>query len=819
VSTTLASGRTTRRLDSTVPPGSPASLLATVTGDLAYLHFSARGFSAFAPGPPPSLTALLSTDLLSFVLPGNEEDREPIGLSAGESGTVISFPHGYLSLGPLFRTTIETARDTLAQSSGREPMQLSGVAPGPGDDLYLLSEREGKIAAVNPRLGTRRLIDAPGLSGLTARLLDPDTLAVLSDARGSAGITLHPLRGGKSRLLSVGGYVSAFCTDSEGNLWAWDIGERRIRVLTRGGREVFAIRPLFDASLVPIPQQLEVFDDGSFLLGGSGEVWKFESSGIPDWRLTRIPGRPTEKLPPAFALAVNRSDGSFVLLDAPSRRLLSFASGPIGAAADLAAFYGKLDARNPEDLRQGAALAGAAGLTLLRFQFDTLLAQRGGTEAPAAAARRDLVRDRARGSARLAQELERDLLFARSQAAYLRAGEAARAVLAEVPDDDEAAAILLESDTGRRAARAAAAIQPVTIVSASVHVTHPAACGAGLDVALRVRNDGTAPLSAIAVHANLPAVSSGPSQAALDRIAAGEARDVVVSLDPGPGWTGAAPGAADPAARALPLAVLVTGARGGEGFTAAFSLSVRIAESRSAVASAEASACDAEPADALLRGMPDLLLGAATEPRDPLTTLAALLDVLADMRLRAAGKATGGAALPADAAGVLPGARATVRGLDPGDTSWALLIASLGASLGLPAGVVSLRDRVFALIDTGLPLAETAASLPELGDFAPVLEALARNGSLCVPVSGDAGLATAADACADALGFCARQGMSPGAAGVSIAWLDPGTGGRTKAPVLLPFPFILPSLPPAETSPEELRQQLLQALHETRGAS
>ena len=45
VSTDLTRKQATRSLVSTVPAGSPASLLATISGDLAFLYFASLGFS------------------------------------------------------------------------------------------------------------------------------------------------------------------------------------------------------------------------------------------------------------------------------------------------------------------------------------------------------------------------------------------------------------------------------------------------------------------------------------------------------------------------------------------------------------------------------------------------------------------------------------------------------------------------------------------------------------------------------------------------------------------------------------------------------
>ena len=187
---------------------------------------------------------------------------------------------------------------------------------------------------------------------------------MLSDSNAGAAITLISLSAPRHASIPVdASYASAFSTDREGNLWVWDAGERRIRILTQEGREVYSIRPLFPASTMQLPQQLDVYDDGSFLLGGSGEVWKFANTGIPLWRLTRIPGRPSELLPAAFSLAANGTDGSFTLLDAPSRRLLSFAPARLRPMNRWAPSSRGSTEESPSNWRKLPPLRAAAGIS------------------------------------------------------------------------------------------------------------------------------------------------------------------------------------------------------------------------------------------------------------------------------------------------------------------------------------------------------------------------------------------------------------------------------------------------------------------------
>jgi|GEM_PF-6842980 len=81
VSTDLAQEGVTRSLSSSVPTGAPASLVPTITGDIAFLLFSLQEFSAFSLDPPPSLLATLQTDTLQVLTGWDASELEPIALA------------------------------------------------------------------------------------------------------------------------------------------------------------------------------------------------------------------------------------------------------------------------------------------------------------------------------------------------------------------------------------------------------------------------------------------------------------------------------------------------------------------------------------------------------------------------------------------------------------------------------------------------------------------------------------------------------------------------------------------------------------------
>jgi hypothetical protein len=782
VTSSLTEGNATRSLQSLVPEGAPASLVATMTGDLAFLLFSRREFSAFPLAPPPRLTGILALDSLSALTGWGTEELEPIGLAGSGDELTVCFPHHYLTLGPLYRIGPATLQDIDSQAAGPEPLQLSGVARD-GDARILFSEKQRTLAVVDARSGARRLIATQELSALPARRLAPGTLAILSDAGGAPALTVISLDSGRRWMVRPrASYVSAFCADGEGNLWVWDAGERRVRIFTPGGMEIYAIKPLFPASTLQLPQQIEVYADGSFLLGGSGEVWKFENSGIPAWRLTRIPGRPSELLPSLFALAASGSDGTFTILDGPSRRLLSFAPGPMDADGSLGSLLSRMNRRNAAQVQEAADRALGEGLSLMAWQLGDLLARRGGAETDLLAARASILKQKASLYADLAESLMRDLRYDRAEGAFLRAAEAARELAAESPEDPEAAELLTGVVSRRQEVRAALARQAEAprVLSARGRVQVTRTCERLLVVRLQVRNDSAVEMTRVAVRLSLPSLASMPSQAAIETLAPRAQREMTITLGLRDSTAGVSPG------QGLAAGLLISFQRGREEVTVPSVIGLSLAETAAAVDAADPLLCRVRAGDPLIAGLGDDLLAGA---HDALPALAGILDGLGALRSASA----------QPAADPDPSPRSTLRSLSPDENQWTVLAISTAAALGLPAGVLRWPDRALALVDTGIPLSKALASVPGLGRFSAALGAISRDGDLCIPLSGlpaaeSGGAETRPRASVQALREALRLCSARGVGGARVSWLD-AAAARTQAPLPIPFPFLLPIQP------------------------
>ena len=412
--------------------------MPTAAGDVAWLWAAAAGFEGLAPGPAPGLAAVLETDSLAGVTGWGPDGLEPLAIDSSAEGLTILFPTGWLTLRTLFRIGNEAARDLLLQPDTADPV-YTGLARGARGSI-VLSRSDGAVLLVDPLLATRQPIAAPPGARLLAIAAHEAAFLAGTEA------TFVPLDSGETRTRSVriaAAWITAADMDAAGNLWAWDGQERRLRVTTREGREISAVRPLVRASDLPVPQALAVQADGSFLLGGSGELWRFESSGIPSWRISRLPGVPGGSLPASFALAVDRSTGAVWLLDGPSRRVLQFGGtartiddGPAAEASRaLSALLQTLDERDAGALERAGARARDADMPLEAARFAVRLARGRAPDAAdlAAAAEVMALRDCARAAAGAMEDLAATLLAERALSACQQAVDLARAWRDRVP--------------------------------------------------------------------------------------------------------------------------------------------------------------------------------------------------------------------------------------------------------------------------------------------------------------------------------------------------------------------------------------------------
>jgi tetratricopeptide (TPR) repeat protein len=115
-------------------------------------------------------------------------------------------------------------------------------------------------------------------------------------------------------------YYSAISAGPDGNIWIYSTAERRVRIYTTEGQLVDSIIPL--APDQPVPTQIAVYPDGSFLFFAQGWLYRFRRNGVPLWRTDELLG------PDEFAslnhawVAPDARTGLIYLADVQGRRII-----------------------------------------------------------------------------------------------------------------------------------------------------------------------------------------------------------------------------------------------------------------------------------------------------------------------------------------------------------------------------------------------------------------------------------------------------------------------------------------------------------------
>jgi len=304
---------------------------------------------------PPELILEFNLESLAQLKPAPAENpfSTVTGLAAaGSNQILLSFAGTYIALGPLFQITAHTASGLFNPLEFPPGFIPANILLNSREEIVLFDRESGDILFIQPLAGTRQKYSTNleradtfcGIEGGGVALLKGRELNIFLRRQGDLK--------GQTIKLSFGIYT-AMASDCEGNLWLYDSAGRVIHILDSTGKERGVIRPKILMAQMPLPQTLQVYPDGSFLLGGSGELWRFTPQGQVLWQLKSISGAYNEALPPLFQIILDPHDNSFLLLDLPSNRILKFrereaadqaADDIAGAAINGNNIYGQLAA-------------------------------------------------------------------------------------------------------------------------------------------------------------------------------------------------------------------------------------------------------------------------------------------------------------------------------------------------------------------------------------------------------------------------------------------------------------------------------------------
>ena len=149
----------------------------------------------------------------------------------------------------------------------------------------------------------------------------PDGSALAAHAGQQQTLRLKDRRPEKVEFLTQPNlYYSALSSGPDGNIWIYSVAERRVRIYTPEGQLVDSVIPLDPDK--PVPTQMAVYPDGSFLFFAQGWLYRFQRNGVPLWRTNQLLG------PDEFAslnhawVAPDPKTGLIYLTDVQGRRII-----------------------------------------------------------------------------------------------------------------------------------------------------------------------------------------------------------------------------------------------------------------------------------------------------------------------------------------------------------------------------------------------------------------------------------------------------------------------------------------------------------------
>jgi tetratricopeptide (TPR) repeat protein len=284
------------------------------------------GFAGRRVDPPKLLDVLPMNTLLSSV-PG----LAPVQVSSitAVSAVVKSTGNLLLAFGAFVAELDPNMH--LVRTVGREMMEMGnytfagGVYLTPADTLFL-----------RPTMGrqAQRLVDGSdkfqpinlGMDVFGPFTVLNDGTIVASDM--TTQKTYRIDSGGRTELdlkTSPTTYIYYLGTGPEGNVWSWDLTERRFKIHTKDGVLIDTVTPITSATDYLTPMNGHVFPDGSFLLfvqgAGGFELRKYSKDGILAWAMNELDLPMPETIPNNLALAFDPARGFLYIVDFYGRRI------------------------------------------------------------------------------------------------------------------------------------------------------------------------------------------------------------------------------------------------------------------------------------------------------------------------------------------------------------------------------------------------------------------------------------------------------------------------------------------------------------------
>lgn len=296
-----------------------------LAGSLFFLWSSFHSYLEELVSEPPKYVDSLRTEYLTDTLvPEMNTPLIPMDLTVKSSGNFIAafslvtaeFDRQFRVVNQPGRSLYESGNYTSAGGVAVTPEGTVFLKPSMGRYLYKVSRADGTVSKV------RAGID---LYGPFTALRDGSVIILNTQKKKAYRIAER-----KKRELGLYtgpySYIAAMKTGPEGNIWIYDLAEKRIRIHSPEGKIIDSIVPVINAETGSSPVDFTVYDDGRFIvLYSTGTLAEFTREGIPIWRAEGYEtplGR--ESFPVAGKVAADSASGTIMIADTMGQRLIKF---------------------------------------------------------------------------------------------------------------------------------------------------------------------------------------------------------------------------------------------------------------------------------------------------------------------------------------------------------------------------------------------------------------------------------------------------------------------------------------------------------------
>ncbi|MCD6120359.1 MAG: hypothetical protein J7K04_00820 [Spirochaetales bacterium] len=495
---TTAATSSSLKVSSTLPAVPSSPLVSVIAGDVFFLFAESETFSFLSYSTPPRVSLALNTDKLSRLTGWKQDKLSPLDLAPSSRGVLITLEGGFLTLGNSLEATYNTIVDLFYQknySMSLHPLAASSDLLGNTmllsrntEYVYFIKADRTKNSAADLKLKEKGSFLYAGLS--------TGGFAVLDESANSSKTVSFYMPGKSTNKYPLNSaFISAMASDYGGNLWLYDSIEKRIRIISTEGMEIGSLKPIIPSGLLLFPQVLSVYPDGSFILGGSGILVKFDTAGIPIWKLRNYRFKGFRSIPAFYRLACSGQDTSFFILDMQSQRILKFQETPqtensISFSADSVLYGIKSSSLTPVEL----AKAKSKKLALLK--------ERAGIY------------------------YEKQLDFKEAEEFYRQSLAAFREIRKQDPVDKDAPAEIEKLISARNRVKGKALLKNTVSVSLFTHTFY----NSSHTVSLRITNLTESTVNDIVLRINIPGFSLRTTEKRISQLAPYKSRRINLSL-------------------------------------------------------------------------------------------------------------------------------------------------------------------------------------------------------------------------------------------------------------------------------------------------